>query len=162
VLQDTDAPPERMLEVLMAHGAAQRMAGELGRAKETFLEAARLARQVRRHQELAQAALGAGMAFEAGRGRAVERARRGGLSAAGVIWLAGGTGERERGLEARLALIQDLLEGGKLEAADTEISTYEEVARELRQPAYVQFALLARGMQATFHGRFEEGAGLAQ
>ena len=75
--------------------------------------------------------------------------------------LAEEAGDQEVALEAHRWRLNHLLELGDVGEADREIEAYEALARRLRQPLYVSFAVALRGMRALMAGRFTEAEALA-
>jgi class 3 adenylate cyclase len=58
--------------------------------------------------------------------------------------------------------VADLLELGDVQAADTEIEAYTQLAEELRQPVPLWQAAVLKTMRVLMEGRFEEGERMAQ
>ncbi len=79
-----------------------------------------------------------------------------------ILRLAETTRDRERELQARQWRLWDLLEKGDLRAADLEIGAHAALAETLRQPLYLGYAAMFRGMRALLEGRFAEGEALAE
>ena len=71
-------------------------------------------------------------------------------------------GDVELMQEARLFRINDLLERGRVEAADAAIATYARVAERSPQPTYAWVLGYLRAMRAQLASRFDEAEELAQ
>ncbi|MGE0683552.1 MAG: hypothetical protein AB7P69_21960, partial [Candidatus Binatia bacterium] len=231
-------PDEAMrCELLLTLGDAQRRAGQLTQAKETFLAAATIARQLKRSQQLAHAVLGfAGLWVEIGRvdravvalleeallvlgeeddvlrarlcarlatefwfatsrgqrvafsQQALRLARRAAdqktlgycleahhlalwgspqleerlATTAEILQLAEQAGDLELALTGYSRRIADLLEAGELFAVDAAIAAHARLAEELRQPEYLWYSVIWKGMRAVMAGQFEEGERLVQ
>jgi tetratricopeptide (TPR) repeat protein len=231
-------PDEAMrCELLLALGDAQRRAGQLTQAKETFLAAATIARQLKRSRPLALAVLGfAGLWVEVGRvdravvalleeallalgeeddvlrarlcarlatefwfatsreqrvvfsQQALRLARRAAdqktlgycleahhlalwgspyleerlATTAEILQLAEQAGDLELALTGYSRRVADLLEAGDLFAVDTAIAVHARLAEELRQPEYLWYSMIWKGMRAVMAGQFEEGERLVQ
>ena len=73
-----------------------------------------------------------------------------------LIALAESAGDRERSLVARTWLVTDLVEGGDLDAARTEIDAYARLVEPLGIPAYSWWVPAWRAMLAGVEGRFDD------
>lgn len=79
-----------------------------------------------------------------------------------ILQLAEQTGDLELALTGYSRRVADLLEAGDLFAVDAAIATHARLAKELRQPEYLWYNVLWKGMRAVMAGQFEEGERLAQ
>jgi class 3 adenylate cyclase len=72
-----------------------------------------------------------------------------------LIEVAEKAGDHELAVEARGLRLIDLLEAGRIEEVDREVSIYDRQAAELRQPNYKRYALIRLGMKELLGGRFD-------
>jgi tetratricopeptide (TPR) repeat protein len=79
-----------------------------------------------------------------------------------IIQLAEAVGNRERAMRSRIDRIATLLALGERMAADAELTTYTQLAAELRQPRYLWNVQLTQTLQALLEGRFMDGEHLAR
>ncbi|MDQ4064485.1 MAG: hypothetical protein M3161_00375, partial [Actinomycetota bacterium] len=78
-----------------------------------------------------------------------------------MLQLAQRSNHKEMTLQGHIWRVADLLELGDIGALETEIQLYANLAKELRQPLYLWYTPLFRGIQAFIEGRLEDAARLA-
>src|SRR5205809_1075702 len=154
-------------ELLLARGDVQGKSGDGRGARETFQQAAEIARRIGDAPLLARSALGF-----AGEGSRLLWVRSGVVDQPRIELLEEALhrlGDGDPGLRAQLLArlghrfrIVGFLEHGDVVATDREIEAWAQIAGELRQPLYLTDLAMWRATRAIMDGRFADGEEQAQ
>lgn len=79
-----------------------------------------------------------------------------------IVQLAREAGDRPLELTGRVWRLADALELGRMQEVEREIEGYARVAEELRQPRYLAYVYMFRGMRAIMRGEFDEAEMMAE